>query len=227
MKKDEETVLVLRTCAADMTSYGGFQWPESGEVSAPDWDPDPGIECGRGLHGLLWGCGNGYLLDWSDSARWLVVSVAASDIRESRGKVRFGNGTVVYCGNREGATERLLKRAPAGSAIVGATVTAGHRGTATAGYCGTATAGDLGTATAGHLGTATAGHRGTATAGHRGTATAGYCGTATAGHLGRLQLSWWDGKRYRTAVGYIGEGDIKADVPYRLNDDHEFVQVIK
>ena len=51
-KKKTETVLVLRTCAADMTAHNGtFTWPESGECAAPDWDPYP--SCGRGLHGLL------------------------------------------------------------------------------------------------------------------------------------------------------------------------------
>ena len=38
-KKKQETALVLRTCFADMTSYGGFQWPnEVGAiVEATDW----------------------------------------------------------------------------------------------------------------------------------------------------------------------------------------------
>jgi hypothetical protein len=48
---------VLRTHRADGASYDGFRWPtEVGGVAvAPDWDPDPSIECGHGLHGLLWG----------------------------------------------------------------------------------------------------------------------------------------------------------------------------
>jgi hypothetical protein len=32
-------VLVLRTVNKDLTSYGGFRWPEKGFVSCPDWDP--------------------------------------------------------------------------------------------------------------------------------------------------------------------------------------------
>lgn len=47
-----ETVLVLRTCNSDMTGYGGFKWPESGPVEAPDWNPVK--SCGQGLHGWLW-----------------------------------------------------------------------------------------------------------------------------------------------------------------------------
>ena len=52
-KKTAETVLVLRTCSANMTSYGGFKWPKHGPVSAPDWIDN--YECGNGLHGWLAG----------------------------------------------------------------------------------------------------------------------------------------------------------------------------
>ena len=45
-------VLILRTCNADLTSYGGFQWPASGPVECPDLlvrvadDGDPCAACG-------------------------------------------------------------------------------------------------------------------------------------------------------------------------------------
>ena len=55
-------VLVLRTCDSKRQSRGGFQWPKSGLVNAPDWKPTK--ECGSGLHGLLWGLGDGTLLDF-------------------------------------------------------------------------------------------------------------------------------------------------------------------
>jgi hypothetical protein len=183
------TVLVLRTCEADMTAHGGFKWPESGRVSAPDFDPHP--SCGAGLHGLKWGEGDGDLLCWAEGAKWLVVEVAEMDIVELNGKIKFPSGKVVYCGNREGATQLIAARR--NGVIVGltaqtnaeqSTVAVGYRGTATAGNYGTATAGNYGTATAGKGGTATAGNYGTATAGYGGTATAGYGGTATAGNYG-------------------------------------------
>jgi hypothetical protein len=47
--------LILRTCDKDMRSHGGFQWPRSGPVAAPDWRPV--AECGGGLHGFLRGEG--------------------------------------------------------------------------------------------------------------------------------------------------------------------------
>ncbi len=116
----------------------------------------------------------------------------------------------------------------AGAATAGnwGTATAGNWGTATAtaGNYGTATAGNWGTATAGARGAATAGNYGTATAGNYGTATAGNWGTATAGERGEIQLRHWDGARHRTVVGYIGEGGLKPNTPYKLDDSGKFVK---
>ena len=188
---DPNHVLVLRTCGADMASnHNEFRWPESGPVEAPDWDPEP--ECGHGLHGLLWGEGEGALLDWSAGAVWLVVQVEAADIVDLRGKVKFPRGTVVHCGDRASATAYLADRGGRDPrTIVGGVATAsGYGGVATAsGYGGVATAnGDRGVATAsGYGGVATAnGDRGVATAsGDRGVATAnGDRGVATASSYG-------------------------------------------
>ncbi len=186
-KKTEKTVLVLRTCSADMTSHGGFKWPKRGPVSAPDWIDN--FECGNGLHGWLWGEGDGTLGHVDvPNAKWLVVRVIASEVRHGKGhllgKCKFPRGYVVHCGDRKSATEYIMRHGASGKAVIGATVTAGHYGTATAGDYGTATAGYRGTATAGGYGTATAGNSGTATAGGYGTATAGNSGTATAGNSG-------------------------------------------
>jgi hypothetical protein len=202
-----DTVLVLRTCNADLTSYNGFQWPESGSVECPDWSPEP--ICGNGLHGLLWGEGSPGYLNLQDSAKWLVVEVASADIVDVDGKVKFPRGTVVYCGDRTGATEYLYSHGAAGKPVV----------------YGTATAGDYGTATAGDYGTATAGDGGTATAGDGGTATAGDGGTATAGYRGCICIAHWNGKRYKMRVAEVGEGGLKPNVKYRLNDAGEFVEV--
>ena len=136
------TALVLRTCAADMTAYEGFRWPEAGPVEAPVWDP--AAVCGRGLHGLLWGEGDGNLLSWAPDAKWLVVEVVAGSVVDLDGKVKFPRGTVVHCGDRVSATRYLTEHGGQGRAIVGGTATAGDGGTATAGPCGTATAGENG-----------------------------------------------------------------------------------
>ena len=189
-------ILMLRTCNADMSSYNGFLWPESGPVECPDWDPEP--KCGHGLHGLPWGEGDGVLLNWDLDAKWLVWEAEASAVVDIGGKSKAPKGTVVHCGDRKSATDFILANGGTGKAVVGAVVSAGNHGTATVGDRGTATAGD----------------RGTATAGDYGTATAGYGGTATVGEKGRIQVEWWDGERRRLAVGYVGEDGIEAGKPY-------------
>ena len=206
---------MMKTVNADGTSYGGFVWPlEVGaKVVAPDWNDN--AECGGGLHGLRNGIGNGSLLDWSDDAVWIVASVKKAEIVDLDGKVKVPRCKIVHVGNQESAT-RFLSDAGIVGPIVGGTATAGNYGTATAGYEGTATAGKWGTATAGDGGTATAGKWGTATAGDGGTATAGDGGT--------LIIRRWDGKRYRTVVGYIGENGLEPDTPYKLNEAGKFVK---
>ena len=133
-----------------MTAYGGFVWPESGECVATDWDST--ACCGSGLHGLLWGLGNGRLLSFDPDAKWMVVETDADSIvaLDDGEKVKFPRCEVVYCGTREGATQFIYARKP--GAIVGLIDPAGYAGTATAGDRGTAAAGDSGTATAGYEG---------------------------------------------------------------------------
>ncbi|HCF4727077.1 TPA: hypothetical protein NIF38_006285, partial [Pseudomonas aeruginosa] len=202
-KASQETALVLRTCSADLTSHGGFQWPDKigAVVEAPDWEKDN--KCGHGLHGWLFGQGDhGCSRTVGDAdAKWLVVEVGLSDLIALGGKVKFPRCTIRHIGDRASATQFLIANEPraAGVAVIGATLQAGDKelcqvgayGTATAGYKGTATAGNWGTATAGYKGTATAGNWGTATAGYKGTATAGNWGTATAGDEGTATAGNW------------------------------------
>ena len=238
---------VLRTHHTNGASRGGFRWPtEVGGVAvAPDWDPDPSIECGHGLHGLLWGCGDGSLL--TPSLTWAIVAVDPGDIatRIDMGvppKVRFRSAEVIHIGDRDSATGWIAAHGGGGLPVVygtatagdrgtatagdRGTATAGYRGTATAGYRGTATAGDDGTATAGYRGTATAGDRGTATAGDGGTATAGYGGTATAGDGGVLIIHRYDSGRRRLSVGQVDGVTLLPDTPYRLDSAGKFVAVV-
>ncbi len=193
------TVLLLRTTDAQGCSHGGFQWPREigAVVTAPDWSPDP--ECGRGLHGLLWGEGNVGLLSESSGALWWVVEADAASVVDLGDKVKVPQATVRHIGTRDEAVAWLVAQAP-GHATCYARVMAGDEGTAMAGHGGTAMAGDWGTATA------------------------GYEGTATAGDWGMLAIRRWDGRRYRLVVGYVGENGIEAGVPYRLDADGRFVR---
>ena len=113
-------VLILRTCHEDLRSYADFLWPESGYVEAPDWNPDPGIACGMGLHGALLGEGDGSLFRWEDDARWLVVAAEEEDVvlSASGGKVRFRAGDVVHCGDQKSATDYIIANGAAGRAHV-------------------------------------------------------------------------------------------------------------
>ncbi len=201
-------VLCLRTSAADGKALApearGFQWPAKGLVGAPDWSPAK--SCGNGLHGLLKGEGDADMLSKEKDALWQVVEVLASEVVDLSGKVKFPRCTVTYSGTRDEAVRLIQEAYPSGACVYG-TATAGTSGTATAGYSGTATAGDYGTATAGTSGTATA----------------GYSGTATAGELGIINVSYWDGKRRRIVVGYIGEDGLLPNTPYKLNEQHKFV----
>ena len=120
-------VLVLRTCNEKLQSYGGFQWPAKGPVEAPDWMPT--TDCGDGLHGFLWGEGEGQLADWTETAKWLVVRVVAADVIDLGGKVKFPRGEVVFCGERTAATAYIAAHGAVGKSIVGGTSTSGDGGT--------------------------------------------------------------------------------------------------
>ena len=138
-----ETALILRTCNADMTSYGGFRWPTSGQVEAPDWNP--AHVCGGGLHGLLWGEGSVQYLNLSDDAKWIVFRALLSDVAHGTGelmdKCKARRGIVELCGSRDEAIAFLIANGASGKMVVFGTATAGYRGTATAGDRGTVTAG--------------------------------------------------------------------------------------
>jgi hypothetical protein len=245
------TTYVLRCCAADRSSRNGFVWPESGPVVAPDWDPIP--EFGRGLHGWARGEGDVSVSDYhaDPTAKWLVVRVRTSEIVDLKGKVKFPRGTVVYCGDRDGAVAKIKKKHPVAACVYG-TSTSGYGGTSTSGYGGTSTSGDRGTSTSGYGGTSTSGYGGTSTSGYGGTSTSGVYGTSTSGYGGTstsgyggtstsgdrgtgqagangiIFLSWWDNKidRCRMEIAYVGENGIKPDTKYRLDEKHKFVEVV-
>jgi hypothetical protein len=198
MKKTIPTTYILRTVNADLTAYNGFVWPRSGPVSCPDWDPKP--ECGNGLHGLAQGEGNYGPLSSEPDALWMVVRVRTSElIKIDDDKVKFPRGTVIYCGDRLGATNLIKKKHPASKCVyahhvvldAGAAIS-GDYGTSTSGDYGTSTSGDRGTSTSGDRGTSTSGYWGTSTSGYWGTSISGNCGTSTSGDYG-TGTSGYDG----------------------------------
>jgi len=239
---EEKYVLVLRTCAANLSSSHGFVWPQSGFVEAPDWKPTK--DCGNGLHGFLWGEGDGTLADWSKDAKWLVVRVPEKDIIDLVGKVKFRRGEVVFCGDRNGATKYLLA-APEGRgrAIIGASVDSSYSGKSTSGYSGTSTSGDYGTSTSGNFGKSTSGNFGTSTSGNFGTSTSGNSGKSMSGKHGLsltgclgwakadengiLVITWRDEKnnRNRVTVAYVGEDGIEPNAFYKCDENGKIQRV--
>ena len=240
-KKPAGPVLVIRTCNADMSSAHdkSFVWPKSGPVEVADWDPNPAIDCGRGLHGLMWGNGDWSLLSNAADAAWLIVEVDPADgMVAHANKVRFRKGEVVYCGDQVGAMTRILcgpeamaraekeakawgkKNKTPKAASSGDNSTAASSGdnstAASSGYYSTA-------ASSGNYSkAASSGDNGkAASSGKSGAAAAIGAGTqAKAGENGLLIVTYWDNaaERYRALVGEVGIDGIKADTWYRAEN---------
>jgi hypothetical protein len=188
-----------------MTSYGGFQWPTEGKVTAPDWNPEP--KCG-GLHGLLNGQGDAGLLDWSPEAVWVVARPGRLLVDIDGQKVKCETATVVYAGDRPGALA-VLRAAGVTDPLPGDVVTSGYRGTSTSGYHGQSTSGDYGTSTSGNYGQSTSGNYGQSTSGYGGQSTSGYRGTSTSGNYGTSTSGYrgqsTSGNYGRSTSGYRGQ----------------------
>ncbi len=194
-----EKVLCLRTCDENLRSYGGFQWPASGEVSAPDWSPEP--VCGQGLHGMLWGEGDSSLMDWEGDATWLVVEVEEANVVDLIGKVKFPYCNVVFCGSRLDATSFLCSKLSNPSKVIGCTLTGGDGSTLTGGYRSTLTGGDESTLTGGNRSTLTGGDRSI------------------------LIFSFWDNHSHqkRRILAYPGENGLLVGKPYQLDIKNQII----
>jgi hypothetical protein len=229
-----EICFLLRTCDKDLKSYKGFQWPSSGLVSAPDWDPKP--ECGNGLHGLLSGEGDGSLLSTKDPAKWMVIAVVKSEVVQIDSKVKVPKAYVVFVGSKKDATDMIVKLCP-GSACAFATVTSGEYGhsisgdygSSTSGYGGHSISGDYGSSISGHSGHSISGDYGHSTSGYGGHSISGDCGHSTSGYYGHstsgengiVQFDYLENERKRIKTLYVGENNIKAWHIYFLNDKFE------
>jgi hypothetical protein len=242
--------LVIRSSDRDGKSYGGFQWPKSGPVEAPDWSPV--AECGNGLHGLRDGIGEWSLCRLSDpSAVWQVVEVDDSEIVAIDGKVKFPRGVVAYSGSLAGAmkiiNETRLKvlfdsadvitRATSGNWSPAATSGNAAPAATSGNWSPAATSGNAApAATSGYESpaatsgnespAATSGYRApAATSGNESPAAClGYAGKARAGDLGSIVLTWFDGKRPRHVVAYTGEEGIEPHIWYQLDSAGKIVR---
>ena len=104
---EKAKALVLRTCASDQTSHGGFIWPtEIGTiVTCQDWNEE--AKCGNGLHGLLDGFGDYSLLSERIDTIWQIVEVDRDKCIELDGKVKFQSCKLVYSGTMAVALTKI------------------------------------------------------------------------------------------------------------------------
>ncbi|HNR90762.1 MAG TPA: hypothetical protein PKM65_20670, partial [Spirochaetota bacterium] len=140
-------VYALKTVQSDLTSYNGFKWKRRGIVTAPDWNPDQ--VCGGGLHAFLRGEGNGSLADWSTDALWLVLKIPEGTYVDLDGKIKFPRCTVVFCGDRKSATDKLQALGCNGP-IIGAYKVGGDGSTVSGGDGSTVSGGDESTVSGGY-----------------------------------------------------------------------------
>jgi hypothetical protein len=247
-------VLCLKSLPPTLVARGGFVWPESGRVAAPDWDPTQ--KFGNGLHAFKWGVGEARLAHLEGYARWLVLSVREKDIVELDLEVKFPECEVLFCGKREIAVYIIQHYAPTGTAVMFANITVGDGeiaiggdyaflkggdfSTVTGGYCATVIGGYGATVTGGGRANVTGGDHATVTGGNNATVTGGYGATVTGGDFATvtggigarvsggygavLILEYSDENKIKKKVFVVDGEKILPYVKYRLNKKHELVR---
>ena len=196
-------VLLVKCVNADMTSYGGFVWPESGPVRPTMWERDNACDTG-GLFGWPLGVGIGIGKDPLPNGKWIVFRALPENVLAIEyGKANAIPGDdgalpeVVYCGTMAGAMLWTMKQRQAWIAQASS-------GSASA-------SGDSGSAqTTGQWSSALVSGKG-------GIATSSY--RAQAGEEGAFMLRWHDGERWQFAAGVVGQDGIEAGVWYVVRRD--------
>ena len=193
-----EYVLFLKCVNSDMTSYGGFVWPESGPVAPDKWSREPNCESG-GLFGWPWGFGIGSGRVPDATARWLVFQAKPEDVVWVDGKAKTRCGEVTHCGTMASAFAVIADGRR--NWIVASAASSGD-------YSPVASSGpDSPVASSGDRSPASAtGEKSFAFSKSR----------AMAGDTGTVIIAWWDEttERWRACVGVVGEAGIEAGVWY-------------
>jgi hypothetical protein len=194
----DSIVYVLKCVKADLTAYNSFQWNSEGPVEAPDFDSTP--ECGKGLHGWLWGEGDVSACSWWNDldSKWLVLAVWKDDLIELDSKVKFPRCWVVFSGDRISAPRKIIELGAQGAVLFAnrlggdnSTLTGGDRSTLTGGNGSTLNGGDDSTLNGGYGSTLTGGYWSTLNGGDRSTLNGGDWSTLNGGD--RSTLNGGDG----------------------------------
>ena len=104
-------------------------------------------------------------------------------------------------------------------------VNGGNYSTVRGGAGSTVTGGVGSTLTGGKYSKVTGGNFSTLMGGEFSTLTGGEFSTVKGDNWSVLQLLYWDGRK-RLVIAYVGEDGIKPNTPYRLNNDHQFEEVV-
>jgi hypothetical protein len=105
-------------------------------------------------------------------------------------------------------------------------LTAANSESAAGGYASTVSGGARSTVSGGYASTVSGGARSMVSGGARSTVSGGDASTVSGGDDSTVSggddsiviAKYWDGSRYRVAVGYIGEEGIESGVAYRVTD---------
>lgn len=229
----KDPIFVVRTCDKEMKGYGGFPWPESGCVEAPEkwdeaWGPKPSkfiggfqkdVDCGGGLHGIAGVTDDWGLLNWDIEAKAPIVRTEKSELLQVSGKVKFRFGIVEKVTSLAAALcEVICTAMKINQQVEQISKDAGHYKIASGDYSQLAASGaDSKLAASGD-------YSKLAASGEDSVVVSASLGCwAKAGESGAIALTWHDGNRYRVAVAYVGEGGIEPDTYYKLNDKGAFV----
>ena len=211
----KDPVQVIRTCDKDMKGFGGFPWPESGPVEAPEewdksWGPKPSnyiggfrkdVDCGGGLHGIAGVTDDWGLLNWDIEAKALILKTEKAELLQVSGKVKFRFCVVEKVTSLAAALCEVICTAfRINQQVEEIKKESGHDKIASGVRSQLAASGKDSVAVA-----------------------ASPCCTAKAGENGAIVLTWHDGNRYRIAVAYVGENGIEAGVFYKLNESGAFI----
>jgi hypothetical protein len=167
------------------------------------------------------------------------------------GKCKFESGEVVFVGSKSEAAAYIIANEPKAQnvAVIGAVLECGENGVLqggalsvlTGGDSAKMTGGDYAKMTGGDSATMTGGYSATMTGGDSATMTGGYSAKMTGGDSAKMtggdsakmtggdyavmQFQYWDGKRTRIVIAYVGEDGIKPNVAYQLDKNNKVVEV--
>ena len=229
----KDPVQVIRTCDKDMKGFGGFPWPESGPVEAPEewdksWGPKPSnyiggfrkdVDCGGGLHGIAGVTDDWGLLNWDIEAKALILKTEKAELLQVSGKVKFRFCVVEKVTSLAAALCEVICTAfRINQQVEEIKKESGHDKIASGADSQLAASGVRSKLAASGVRSqlAASGKDSVAVA-------ASPCCTAKAGENGAIVLTWHDGNRYRIAVAYVGENGIEAGVFYKLNESGAFI----